>query len=291
MEKKNSSVIEVRDLIFQYPNSDNQILNRINLTICRGEFVAFIGQNGAGKTTLAKTFNGILKPTGGEVIVDGMNTQTVGLDKLARVVGYVYQNPDNQIFAPTVKEEVAFGPRNIGFSRDEIEKAVAHALKLVDMEKDADTYPFLLGRGQRQKLAVASVLAMGSPVMVVDEPTTGLDLAGSMSIMKLLKQWNRDGRTIIFITHDIEIVAEYADRTLVMSCGQILADGPTRDVLTDQDTLKKAFIKAPQVTRIAQQLHERFGFPKDILTLPEFQKTLKEMLNKQSRGASYAGRI
>ncbi len=284
MPEAASPIIEVRDVSYLYEGGQKAALNHVSLTVQRGAFIAFVGQNGAGKTTLAKTFNGILRPTSGEVIVEGHETRAAGLDVLARIVGYVYQNPDHQIFSTTVKEEVAFGPRNLGLPLEEVNQAVQHALELVDMQRDADTYPFLLGRGQRQKLAVASVIAMGSPVLVVDEPTTGLDLQGSLSIMELLRQWNADGRTIIIITHDMQIVAEYAQHTVVMAQGRVLADGPTRHVLTDQAVLAQAFLKAPQITRLAQSLDGRFGLPHDVLTVKEFYAALKERLNQRLGG-------
>ncbi len=290
MRSAHTSIIDVRDVSFRYEGARTPALDHVTLSISRGEFVALIGQNGAGKTTLAKTFNGILTPTSGEVIVDGRETRVAGLDVLARIVGYVYQNPDHQIFANTVKDEVAFGPRNLGLAPEEINKAVQHALELVDMVKDADVYPFLLGRGQRQKLAVASVVAMGSPVLVVDEPTTGLDLRGSLSIMQLLCQWNADGRTIIIITHDMNIVAEFAERTVIMVQGRVLADGLTREVLTDQQALAPAFLKAPQVTRVAQGLDGRFGVRRDALSVTELHADLKRKLDGR-RGGKRASRI
>lgn len=269
-------IIEVQAASYLYEGGQTPALADVSLTIQPGEFIAFIGQNGAGKTTLAKTFNGILMPTSGKVLVDGRETRAAGLDVLARIVGYVYQNPDHQIFSNTVKDEIAFGPRNLGLSPSEVDKAVQQALELVEMQEDADTYPFLLGRGQRQKLAVASVIAMGSPVLVVDEPTTGLDLHGSLNIMRLLRQWNAAGRTIIIITHDMQIVAEFAQRTVVMVQGRVLADGPTRQVLTDQPMLAQAFIQAPQITRLAQRLNGQM--PRDILTVKEFLVALKQRL-------------
>ncbi len=284
MSEAASPIIEVRDVSYLYEGGQKAALDHVSLTVQRGAFIAFVGQNRAGKTTLAKTFNGILRPTSGEVIVEGHETREAGLDVLARIVGYVYQNPDHQIFSNTVKEEVAFGPRNLGLPLEEVNQAVQHALELVDMQQDADTYPFLLGRGQRQKLAVASVIAMGSPVLVVDEPTTGLDLRGSLSIMELLRQWNADGRTIIIITHDMQIVAEYAQHTVVMAQGRVLADGPTRHVLTDQAVLAQAFLKAPQITRLAQSLNGRFGLPRDVLTVKGFYAALKERLNQRMGG-------
>jgi len=277
-------IIAVQDVSHQYETGSTPALDHVNLTIQPGEFVAFIGQNGAGKTTLAKTFNGILMPTQGNVFVDGQETRAAGLDALARVVGYVYQNPDHQIFSNTVKDEVAFGPRNLGLPRDQVEQAVQEALELVEMQDQADAYPLLLGRGQRQKVAVAAVIAMGPPVLVVDEPTTGLDLRGSLGIMNLLRQWNEAGRTIIIITHDMNIVAEFAPRTVVVAQGRILADGPTRQVLTDQALLAQAFLKSPQITRLAQRLNGRFDFPQDILSVQEFAIELKKRLKVRQGG-------
>ena len=277
-------IIEVRDVSYRYDASRPPVLDRVNLTIARGEFVAFIGPNGAGKTTLAKTFNGILTPTEGQVFLEGRESRSAGIDALARIVGYVYQNPDHQIFARTVKDEVAFGPRHLGMSAAEVGRAVSQALALVGMRDDAEADPFLLGRGKRQKLAVASVLAIGSPVLVVDEPTTGLDLQGSLSILHLLREWNADGRTVVIITHDMNIVAEFARRTVVLAEGRILADGQTREVLTDQALLARALITAPQITRLAQNLDARLGFPRDILTVSEFLAALRQRLGMKETG-------
>ncbi|HBY93521.1 MAG: ATP-binding cassette domain-containing protein [Ardenticatenaceae bacterium] len=276
MRKANGAIIQVCSVSFWYGTDKTPVLEQVSLEIERGEFVAFIGQNGAGKTTLAKLFNGILLPSDGSVLVEGRNTREAGLEALARIVGYCYQNPDHQIFSRTVKDEIAFGPRNLGMTSEQVEQAVAQALRLVEMEQLASSPPFLLGRGQRQKLAVASILAMGSPVLVVDEPTTGLDLRGTRSIMNLLNQWNQDGRTIVIITHDMNIVAEYAQRVVVMASGKILADGPTREVLSDEATLAQAFLKAPQITRVAQQLDPRFGLRRDILTVEEMLREITQ---------------
>jgi energy-coupling factor transport system ATP-binding protein len=278
MGNDSAPIIRVQDVSFTYKGADVPSLDHVSLEIERGEFIALIGQNGAGKTTLAKLFNGILMPTGGQVLVDGRDTRAAGIEDLARIVGYCYQNPDHQIFSGTVKDEVAFGPRNLGMPPDQVERAVADALRLVGMQELAGSPPFQLGRGQRQKLAVAAVIAMGSPVLVVDEPTTGLDLRGSLSILSLLRQWNADGRTIIIITHDMNIVAEYARRVVVMARGKKLADGPTRAVLTDQQLLARAFLKAPQVTRVAQRLDPRLGFPGDVLTIREMQAEIEKRL-------------
>jgi cobalt transport protein ATP-binding subunit len=260
--------IEVSDLLFRYTSGGADVLRGVNVRIDHGEFVALIGQNGAGKTTLAKHFNGLLKPTAGAVRVMGRDTRTVPVAEMARQVGYVYQNPDHQIFAQRVRAEAAFGPRNLGLSASEVTRRVDEALALVGLQEHADDFAFSLGRGQRQKLAVASVLAMEPRVLVVDEPTTGLDQAGAKGILDLLSRWNREGRTIVAITHDMSLVAERIPRTIVVNDGAILADGPTRSVLSDAKLLRSAFLRPPQVTRIAQRLAD-LGITPDVLTVSE----------------------
>jgi energy-coupling factor transport system ATP-binding protein len=258
----------VDDVVFRYAPNTPDILRGVTLRIDRGDFVALIGQNGAGKTTLAKHFNGLLRPSAGTVRVLGTDTRTAGLADLARTVGYVYQNPDHQIFAQRVRSEVAFGPHNLGLSQAEVDSRVAQALALVELQDFAEAFAFSLGRGQRQKLAVASVLAMEPPVLVVDEPTTGLDKPGARGILDLLSRWNADGRTIVVITHDMTLVAERVPRTIVVNNGRILADGSTRDVLSDARLLREAFLRPPQVTRIAQRLTS-FGISPDVMTVEE----------------------
>jgi cobalt transport protein ATP-binding subunit len=270
-----SASIEVSDLVFRYTPNGADVLRGISLRIEAGEFVALIGQNGAGKTTLAKHFNGLLKPRSGSVRVMGRDTRTAPVADMARTVGYVYQNPDHQIFAQRVRAEAAFGPRNLGLSPAEVERRVDAALELVGLREHADEFAFSLGRGQRQKLAVASVLAMEPRVLVIDEPTTGLDQAGARGILELLSRWNAEGRTIIAITHDMALVAERIPRTIVVSDGLILADGPTREVLSDAPLLRQAFLRPPQVTRVAQQLAE-FGIRPDTLTVSELLAQIRE---------------
>ena len=270
MASEPGPIVEALRASFRYAGSESNALESVDLTIARGEFLAFVGQNGAGKTTLAKLFNGLLTPTAGDVIVEGRSTRKMGIDFLSKIVGYCYQNPDHQIFSNTVREEVAFGLKHHGVSAASADERVTEALRLVGLEHQADRYPFLLGRGERQKLAVASILALGPPVLVIDEPTTGLDLGGTRSIMRLLRQLNESGRTVIIITHDMNVVAEYAPRTVVISNGRVIRDGATREVLTNEAALREAFLRPPQITRVALRLHERCGFPAGILTVDEF---------------------
>jgi cobalt transport protein ATP-binding subunit len=260
--------IEVSDVVFRYAPGAPDVLRGVSLRIRQGEFVALIGQNGSGKTTLAKHFNGLLKPSAGTVRVMGRETRTAPVADMARGVGYVYQNPDHQIFAQRVWAETAFGPRNLGLTPAEVERRVDEALALVGLQDHADDFAFSLGRGQRQKLAVASVLAMEPPILVVDEPTTGLDQAGARGILDLLSRWNKEGRTIVAITHDMALVAERIPRTVVVNDGRILADGPTRAVLSNAALLRLAYLRPPQVTRVAQRLAD-LGVAPDTLTVAE----------------------
>ncbi len=281
------TAIEVDGISFQYSPGSPVVLHDVNVRIGRGEFVALIGQNGAGKTTLAKHFNGLLKPTGGRVRVMGIDTIGASVAQLARTVGYVYQNPDHQIFAQKVRTEVAFGPRNLGLPAEEVEARVTEALTLVGLLERADSFAFSLGRGQRQKLAVASVLAMAPPVLVVDEPTTGLDQQGARGILDLLSRWNADGRTIVVITHDMNLVAERVPRTIIVGGGRILADAPTREVLSDADLLRQAFLRPPQIVRIAQRLGAH-GISPMTLTVEDLRSQLVPLLRKEP---SDAGRL
>ncbi len=271
------AAIQISDLVFRYAPGGPEVLRGVNVRVDAGEFIALIGQNGAGKTTLAKHFNGLLKPSSGTVRVLGRDTRSAPVADLARTVGYVYQNPDHQIFAQRVRAEAAFGPRNLGLAQAEVDRRVDEALALVGLEDLAEEFAFSLGRGQRQKLAVASVLAMEPPILVVDEPTTGLDQAGSRGILDLLSRWNANGRTIITITHDMTLVAERVPRTIVVNDGRILADGPTRQVLSDTALLRAAYLRPPQATRIAQRLAD-LGVASDTLTVSELYAQIEAAL-------------
>ncbi len=262
------TVIKVEGLVYRYNKNSQPVLKNISIKIRQGECIAVIGQNGAGKTTLAKHFNGLNKPSEGRVYIGGLDTQSQKVSSLAKTVGYVFQNPDHQIFHDTVWKEVAFGLKNRDFSREEINDRVEKALESVDLIDYAQAYPFSLSKGQRQKVALASVLAMRPQVIVLDEPTTGQDYSESKRIMNLVKQLNEQGHTIIFITHDMSLVAEYARRVLVMCRGEIIADGDVRSVFSQPALLAETYLKPPQITVLAQELH-RHSIPAGILTVKE----------------------
>jgi len=256
---------------FSYPGRE-PALRGVDVEIGAGQFVALLGQNGSGKTTLAKHFNGLLRPERGRVLVDGREIAGRDTADLASTIGYCYQNPDHQIFATTVAEEIEFGPRNLGVSAEEVVVRTGRLLDLVNLRDEAERYPFSLGRGQRQKLAVASVLAMEPRILIVDEPTTGLDWQGGAAMMRLMRQLHAGGRTVVIITHDMNIVAEFAERAIVMAGGRIVVDGTPAEVFSDDDALRQADLRAPQAFQIARRRPDLFdGQP---LTVDEARQAL-----------------
>lgn len=254
-------IIQVKDLWHIYGRGTDRemaALKGIDLTVYPNEFIAFIGQNGSGKTTLAKHFNGLLKPSKGHVIVNGKDTRRCSISELAETIGYCFQNPDHQIFNRTVYDEVAYGPKNLGLSKEEVQERVIEAIKAVGLEGYEKLNPLFLGKGERQKVAVASVLAMHPRLLIVDEPTTGMDWKTSITMMNLIKQLNQNGMAVVFITHNMEIVAEYARRVVVLFEGKAILDGPTNWVFSQPDVLMKTLIKPPQITQLAQMLKGYF---------------------------------
>ncbi len=247
--------VQVSDLMFKY-YSGQTALQRVNLTIRSGEFVALIGQNGAGKTTLAKHFNGLLKPTSGEVTVEGLNTLQYDTSDLSKTIGYVFQNPDHQIFSATVEKELEFGLKNAGFKGKEIKERVDQVLQVTDLEKYRHVHPFSLGKGERQMIAVASILVLKPKVLIIDEPTTGSDWSGVQTMMALIGKLHTAGTTIIMISHDMDLVAQYAERVIVLKDGGILLDGTPQDVFSDQQVLLKSAIVPPQLCRLSSQLKD-----------------------------------
>ncbi|MEN6459821.1 MAG: ATP-binding cassette domain-containing protein [Syntrophomonas sp.] len=253
--KASSNVITIENLEHRYKNNF-LALNNISFTVSSGEFTAIIGQNGAGKTTLIKHLNGLLRPSSGRVLIAGMDTAVVKITDLARKVGYVFQNPDHQIFKDTVFKEVAFGPTNLGLNKNEVAKRVNEALMAVGLINLAEANPQNLSKGQRQRAALASVLAMKTEVIVLDEPTTGQDYKESLQIMDLAKSLNNAGHTILFVTHDMSLVAKYARRVIALCKGRVILDGPTREVLTRADELKETHLNPPQITELALALKD-----------------------------------
>lgn len=262
-----NNIIRIKDLVQNY-GRENAALNGINLDIKKGDFVALIGQNGAGKTTLVKHLNGLLRPSSGSIMINGQDTGNLSIAVLSQKVGYVFQNPDHQIFMERVDKEVAFGPGNLGLSQQEISKRVDNAMERVGIVHIKEASPLSLSKGQRQRVALASVMAMEPEILILDEPTTGQDHRESTQIMELVVSLNKKGHTVIFITHDMELVATYAKRVIVMGKGKILADGTPKEVLTCSNLLAETFLKPPQITMLAQSMSPH-GLPEDVVIIEE----------------------
>lgn len=239
-------VIEIEDLWFVYQPLEHCALKNINLTINKGEFVALIGQNGSGKTTLIKHMNGLLRATKGTVRIGGKLITDQKVSDLSKTIGYVFQNPANQLFANSVEEEVAFGPKNLGYDEEKIDRLVTESLEQMQLSNFRKQMPFMLGRGQMQRLAVASILSMNPQILIIDEPTTGLDWRECCSVLDIVKELNEAGHTIIMTIHNMSLVARYAQRVVVLREGEILLDGKVDDVFQETELLKTAYIKAPQ---------------------------------------------
>lgn len=272
-------MIRVENVSFTYP-SGVEALKEIMVEIKDQEFVAILGENGAGKTTLIKHFNGILKPTKGEVYITGLNTKKASVAELSRVVGLVFQNPDNQLFCETVEEEITFGLKNFGFKKEVISKRVTWALNLLDLVRYRKVSPFMLSGGERKRVALAAILAWDPKIIVLDEPTIGQDYAQKDKLRQCIIQLNSQGRTVIMVTHDIEFVADCNPRVIVMSKSRIIANGPAREVLTDWDTMHRASIIPPQINQLFNQL-SYLNLPQDIIDLYEAKRVIEDLITRR----------
>jgi energy-coupling factor transport system ATP-binding protein len=273
-------MIEVKNVYFTYPNGV-EALKDVSLTIHDGEFLAIMGQNGAGKTTLVKTFNGLLKPTKGKALVDGTDTTKTSVAKLARNVGFVFQNPDSQLFSESVEEEIAFALRNFGFEKDTVEKRVTWALNLLALTQYRKTSPFMLSGGERKRVALASVLAWDPKMLILDEPTIGQDYQQKEKLRQFIMQMKTQARTVVIVTHDVEFVAECNPRVLLMLEGRIVTDGEAHKVLTNPQALEEASIVPPQIAQIFLELSD-LGLPKDIIDVYKAQRILLDRLGKRT---------
>ena len=271
----NGPHVVFEDVRFSYQDG-TEVLRGIDLTLRRGEFIAMIGPNGSGKTTLLSCLIGLIKPDKGRVMIDGQDIKNFGVAELAREVGYLFQNPDYQLFADTVWEEVAFGLKTRSMPAEEIDKKVASALDMMQLAEYRDRHPHSLSRGERQRLAVASILSLEPDILVLDEPTTGQDRGHLSKFLHKMKKLNHAGKTIILITHDMSIVAAYADRTVIMKEGNILIDDSTRQVFSRSDLLEQASIEPPMITKLSHQLREGSEKVPVILTISE----LKDLMGK-----------
>lgn len=241
-------MIEFLDVHASYDGT-TPILKGIDLTIEDGEFVAFVGTNGAGKSTAMRLVNGLLKPDRGAVLIDGVPTTQLKTSELARRVGFLFQNPDRQICSSTVRDELLFGFQAVGRLDDEARRRVDQIIEEFRFDGDAD--PFLLNRGTRQLLALASIVVLAPPVVVLDEPTTGLDFCECVKVMGIISQLHRAGTTVIMVCHDMEVVADFAERVVVMTDGRVVDQGPTFDVLRNRKTLDEADLVPPQMVDVS----------------------------------------
>ena len=276
-------IINAEDVRFSYVTAEGVapiVLDGVSLTIEQGSFVVVLGHNGSGKSTLAKTLNGVLLPCGGHVYVEGMDT----LDEhlllaIRRTVGMVFQNPDNQIVANVVEEDVAFAPENLGVPPEEIRRRVDDALKAVGMYEFREHAPHLLSGGQKQRIAIAGVIAMQPRCIVLDEPTAMLDPIGRADVLRTIKALNRQrGVTVVLITHHMDEAAP-ADRLVVMAKGRVIADGAPKEIFQDVEGLKAVGLTVPETTQLLWELRrEGLDVPLDALSDEECAQALKELL-------------
>ena len=244
-------MIEFKDVHASY-DAALPILKGVSFAVERGEFVAFVGTNGAGKSTTMRLVNGLLKPDSGQVLVDGVPTTELKTSELARTVGFLFQNPDRQICCNTGREELLFGFKALGMEGPEADARVDALIE--DFGFDPNEDPFLMNRGARQLLALASIVVLAPPVVVLDEPTTGLDYRECVKVMDIVGRMHEGGATVIMVCHDMEVVADYAERCIVMSDGAVVDDGPTFEVLRNRATLERASLVPPQIVDVSLEL-------------------------------------
>jgi energy-coupling factor transport system ATP-binding protein len=265
-------MIEAENVHFSYPNKV-EALKGVSITIKDGEFVAIMGQNGAGKSTFVKHFNGLLKPSSGTVRADGVETTKTSVATLARNVGFVFQNPDHQLFSETVEDEIAFALKNFGFEPKVIEDRVTWALNLLSLTQYRKTSPFLLSGGERKRVALASVLAWDPKTLILDEPTIGQDHEQKEILRQFILQLQTQGKTVVIVTHDVEFVAESNPRVVLMKEGKILANGIGKDILTDPALLEMSSIVLPQIAQLFMKLSP-LGLPKNIIDIYEAKEII-----------------
>jgi energy-coupling factor transport system ATP-binding protein len=267
-------VIVIDGIHFSYANNV-EALKGVSLTVNNGEFMAIMGQNGAGKTTFIKHFNGLLKPSMGTVRVDGVETTKTSVAALARNVGFVFQNPDNQLFSETVEDEIGFALKNFGFDKETIEKRTAWVLDLLSLSQYRKTSPFLLSGGERKRVALASVLAWDPETLVLDEPTIGQDHEQKEKLRQFVMELQSKKKTVVMVTHDVEFVAECNPRVILMRDGKIVADGIAKEILTNPKLLEESSIVLPQIAQVFTKLTP-LGLPPDIIDIEEAKTKILE---------------
>ena len=271
-------MITLEKVSYKYP-SGTVALQDVSLKVQPGDFVAIMGENGAGKTTLAKHLNGLLKPTSGDVSVDGEDTRKVSVAHLSRKVGLVFQNPDHLLFSETVRQEVGYGLRNMGFAPDVIEKQVTRTLEALDLSGFAGTSPFLLSGGERKRVALAAILAWEPDYLVLDEPTIGQDYQQKERLRNFIFQLYSQGKAVVMITHDVEFVAEANPEVVLLSKGRIVAQGNADRVLSKDDLVERASLVKPQMARLFGRLKE-YGLPGEVVDVHRARMLLEDRLSE-----------
>lgn len=279
-------VLRVRNLHHWY-NEEVHALKGVTFDIQQGQIIGIIGQNGSGKTTLARHLVGLLKPTNQDAVleVQGKNIIGMKIDEIIKMVNYVFQNPDDQLFAETIWDEVEFAPKMMELEDEEVKQLTEEALEVFDLTPYRKRYVLGLDEDLKTYLAITSILPLKPDIIFIDEPTTGLDTRGEAKMMESLnKLRDEQGKTIIIITHNMKTIGDHCDRVLVMSQGNLILDGNTRDIFVQDDELLKADIRPPQITRLGQLLADEFDCPRDILTVEEFIETLDYSITKYGNG-------
>ena len=282
---KMDNIIEIKNLVYEYTEEDETFVavKNVNLDIKRGSFTVILGHNGSGKSTLAKLMNGLNKPSSGKVLVDGIDTADEEKElEVKRRVGLVFQNPDNQLIASVVEEDVAFGPENLGLEPKIIRQRVDDALKAVGMYEFRKSTPHRLSGGQKQRIAIAGIIAMEPECLVLDEPTAMLDPKGRAEIIETLKRLNSEkGITVVLITHFME-EAESADRVIVMNDGEIIDDGTPKEIFKKVEKLKQVGLDVPQTTELLYQLQKNgFDISTDVISIEDTALKISAVLNSE----------
>ncbi|MFD3259029.1 energy-coupling factor ABC transporter ATP-binding protein [Paenibacillus lentus] len=266
------SFLTLTNVSFAYPNGYKAV-DRVNMSFRKGESVAIVGQNGAGKTTTVKMMNGLLKPSEGDVIIDGWNTRDYTTAQISRKVGYVFQNPDDQIFHNDVYSEIEFGPRKLGLPEEQVKANVMKAAELAGVVPFLKDNPYNLPYSMRKFVTIASVIAMDSSVIILDEPTAGQDIPAMERLSRLIEALNKEGKTIITITHDMEFVVNNFHRVIVMANRQVIADDDKRAIFWNLDVLEQAMLKQPHISRLSYSL----DIGNKILAIPELADELAKL--------------
>ncbi len=256
-------MIEFENVSYTYPGGPTAV-KEVTLKIGKGESIGIVGHSGAGKTTLAKLAAGMLKPSRGRVLIDGLDTRDIPVSELARRVGYVYQNPEMMLFSSTIRDEVAFALKNFGYEGKEVEGRVIQALKSVDLNKPLESSPHTLSFGEKHRLAIACVLALEPEVIILDEPTTGLDYARCVALFNTLTKLNSQGSSIVVISHDTDLLARFTKRILVLEKGSIVRDGPSKEVLRDIDFLTEHGFVPTQLQILASRVGKCAPTPEEV---------------------------